>query len=443
VGSRVALIAGLVVTLLSAPVATPAAQAQLLPPVDPLTPGGDHTSEDHAYHDHTREVLYDEASGTPITLTGARFERAGLSGADLRFVQAGGASFDRALLSAADLSDGVLTGASLRETLAGCLPDPDPGAVDPPPLCTRFDRADLAAAELVAADLRGASLLSASLVGADLGRASLARADLTRADFASARLDSADLSQSELAGASFAGAVLDWATLYEAATPCTSDAPAVCASFSGARLRRANLRRGVFDGVAFVGGADLSWASLDEGSYASADFAGAELQGAILDGADFFGASFANASLRSVRASCLPPPEVTADGTEAAPSCARFDSASFDSADLTGAWLRGASLREARLPGADFASDLGAGSCPSSQPVDLRGADLAAADLSEAIHFDVGCILVDATTNHDPRTRFPPGFDPVAAGLPEPSSTLAQAAALLALSGLIRRARRA
>lgn len=70
---------------------------------------------------------------------------------------------------------------------------------------------------------------------------------------------------------------------------------------------------------------------------------------------------------------------------------ARLDEADLSGADLRGADLRGASLLEA----------------------DLSGADLRGADLTGARHISMALLR---RSTHDASTRWPSGFDPVAAG---------------------------
>ena len=106
--------------------------------------------------------------------------------------------------------------------------------------------------------------------------------------------------------------------------------------------------------------------------------------------------------------------------------------------------LRGASLLDVELAGVDL------------RGADLRGADLCGADFSRAVNFQQGCILVDASTEYDAATKFPPGFELLdeltlgpctpalgssAIPIPEPGRTWLQATALALLALLAYRRR--
>jgi uncharacterized protein YjbI with pentapeptide repeats len=203
-------------------------------------------------------------------------------------------------------------------------------------------------------NLRKVDLFRANLPGAPLQAAILIEAHLERADLRTARLESADLAGAHLEGADLADAHLERAVLRGA-------------HLEGVDLADAHLERAVLRG-AYLEAADLAGAHLE-----AADLADAHLQRAVLRGAHLHRAILDHVDL---------------------------EQAALGEADLRGARLERAGLRDAHLEGADLAG------------AHLEGADLAGAHLGEA---DLrGAHLAAATYSRE--TRWPPGFDPGAAG---------------------------
>jgi hypothetical protein len=154
-------------------------------------------------------------------------------------------------------------------------------------------------------------------------------------------------------------------------------------------------RRGCQDSVALYG-ADLRSVELPGAFLVGVDWPEVDLRGADLRGAVLERANLSYADLRA------------ADLRRALLAGATLAFADLRGADLRGADLRGTPPEEADLRRADF------------RGADLRGADLRGADLREAnlrrADFR-GADLGDARYN--PGTRWPRGFDPVAAGATE------------------------
>jgi hypothetical protein len=140
------------------------------------------------------------------------------------------------------------------------------------------------------------------------------------------------------------------------------------ADFSGANLAGANFYVAILEGADFSG-AHLAGAGLIRANLEGADLAGANLRGANLYGAILWGANLTGADL----------------------AAAYLDGADLTGANLVEANLTGVDLIRANLTGAD-----------------LAGANLVMADLT-------GVNLYGATA--DQNTRWPDGFDPVAAGV--------------------------
>jgi uncharacterized protein YjbI with pentapeptide repeats len=150
------------------------------------------------------------------------------------------------------------------------------------------------------------------------------------------------------------------------------------ASFSRAflsvsRFRQASLRRTSFD-RAVMTGSNLAFADLDGASFFEASLGNASFQGAKLELAGFFCASADKAMFYGAKL------------TKANLIRGRFEGASFSSADLSGAILGSADFSNAMFQGAK-----------------LENVDLGRVTLTNA--------------EYDDKTVFPPGFDPVAAGM--------------------------
>ncbi len=137
---------------------------------------------------------------------------------------------------------------------------------------------------------------------------------------------------------------------------------------SGANLERANLSNAALSKKANLRDADLRGANLRGAQLDTADLRGANLDNADLHGANLFEANLSHADLRG--------------------------------ANLTGALLLFANLRGANLSG-----------------LDLKGADLLCADLRNANLSESNLSGVDVSGAHyNADTKWPEGFDPVAAG---------------------------
>jgi uncharacterized protein YjbI with pentapeptide repeats len=152
-------------------------------------------------------------------------------------------------------------------------------------------------------------------------------------------------------------------------------------------LRHANLQR------AYLYAADLQEANLDSADMQGADLYSADLHGATLVDADLEGANLELADLRQVNLD-------GADLQKAFLNSAELQCAVLQ-ADLRGASLYDADLQEATLGDADLRG-------ANLYSADLRGTDLHEANLGEAE-------LRGARADGD--TRWPSGFDPVAAGV--------------------------
>ena len=148
---------------------------------------------------------------------------------------------------------------------------------------------------------------------------------------------------------------------------------------SGADLRKVASKIAVVDlSEADLSGADLSWANLSGAKLCGADLRGADLRGAGLMLADLRGVKLEGANLR---------------GTELHEADLR--GAHLRGVDLHGDMLAGAKLRVADLSGANLSE-------ATLSWADLSWANLEGANLREAIY--------------DNATKWPDGFDPVAAG---------------------------
>jgi uncharacterized protein YjbI with pentapeptide repeats len=195
----------------------------------------------------------------------------------------------------------------------------------------------------------------------DNRRLDLRGANLSHADLRGAPLGDANLSDANLNGANLTGADLFNAYLFNA-------------DLRGANLSDANL------GYAHLGAANLSGANLGGANLSHADLRGANLSDANLGDANLGDANLSGANLGGANL-----------------SHADLRAADLRDADLTGADLRDADLRDADLTGADLRGGL--------QRVGARygGADLTGTDLRGA--------------KYSADTKFPPNFDPKAAGM--------------------------
>lgn len=144
-------------------------------------------------------------------LSGAKFVRARLQGADLRGVNLDRADLRGVVLRHAQLQDAQLRDANLSPAKklnsltrsAGFSAPSSNGA----PCGQQCQGADLSGANLVGANLTGANLQGANLTGANLTLANLQDAVLTSANLTGATLTSAQLSHTNLSETNFMGAI--------------------------------------------------------------------------------------------------------------------------------------------------------------------------------------------------------------------------------------------
>ncbi|MFZ8925679.1 MAG: pentapeptide repeat-containing protein [Candidatus Nanopelagicales bacterium] len=137
-------------------------------------------------------------------LSGAKFARAKLHGADLRGARLDKANFRGVVLRHADLREASLKGANFSPT------NPRGRLVRSTPACDpNCQRANLAYANLAGADLTDANFTGAQL----------AYANLTGANLTDANLTDANLAYANLTGAALSGAILTDAQLYCATMP--------------------------------------------------------------------------------------------------------------------------------------------------------------------------------------------------------------------------------
>jgi len=144
-------------------------------------------------------------------LSGAKFVRARLHGADLRGVNLDRADLRGVVLRHAQLQDAQLRDANLSPARnlipltrsAGVSAASSNGA----PCGQQCQGADLSGANLLGANLSGANLMGANLTGANLTAANLQKAILTNADLTGATLTSALLGGSNLSETNFTGAI--------------------------------------------------------------------------------------------------------------------------------------------------------------------------------------------------------------------------------------------
>jgi uncharacterized protein YjbI with pentapeptide repeats len=154
------------------------------------------------------------------------------------------------------------------------------------------------------------------------------------------------------------------------------------ADLHGADLRGEDLRD------ADLTGANLREADLRGAILCDAELSGADLQEADLSDADLTGTNLREANLRGAKL-----------------RNAELSGADLQGVDLSGADLRDANISNAKMSGAILveANLIGA---------DLSSADLSGADMSQAHLFEADLRV----TKYDRYTRWPEGFDPVAAG---------------------------
>lgn len=167
---------------------------------------------------------------------------------------------------------------------------------------------------------------------------------------------------------------------------------------------------------AWAQGKDLSGQDLQK-----ADFNGQDLSGANLSGANLLLANFKNAILKG------------ADLRDADLRSANFNGADLSGADLTGARVDSASFQEAKLAKANLAGLVfhmtslfravlqeanlsGTKGLDDVREANLLRADLRGADLSATAHYGLGNARMRGA-RYNAATRWPPAFDPAAAGL--------------------------
>jgi uncharacterized protein YjbI with pentapeptide repeats len=155
---------------------------------------------------------------TGWTLAGANYSEAKLDYSVMRGVQATSVNFERANLTGADMRGAVLTNAKLADAVfAG----------------TRLQEISATGADLRRALLHGASLQDAVMIGANFEDAELIIARLEGADLSAANFEGAMLDRANLRGAIFNGANFTDARF--------NGADVTGASFKDARFPGANL----------------------------------------------------------------------------------------------------------------------------------------------------------------------------------------------------------
>ncbi len=188
----------------------------------------------------------------------------------------------------------------------------------------------------------------------------------------------------------------------------TGASPAISlrgANLIGAKLSHADLRGADLSGAdlseASLDGADLRGAKLNDADLTKTEFAGANLSGAklnvaYLSEAWMLGSNLSKTELR--RAYLGEASLVGADFGEADLSEADLNNATLCNANLSGVNLRGADLRGVNLAGAN-----------------LCGADLSGANLNRAGLWGMNDADLRVAAIYDDRTKWPDGFDPIAA----------------------------
>jgi uncharacterized protein YjbI with pentapeptide repeats len=279
-------------------------------------------------------------------------------------------------------------------------------------------------------DLTDASFRSSCLDNARLDEANLTNANLQSASLRDANLRGANLTgisfyKTVLAGADLTGAVID-RTQYNGTVGLAKEQ-----LYSTANYQEQDLR-----------GLWMHWTDLS-----GWDFSGQDLTDANLCAADLTDANLANANLTSTRffsIECSPWALANADFSGAIvvrANLTRATRAGFTKEQLysTASWQQ-KDLREIKLGGNDLAGvdfheqDLSAASLGGSTLTDanlsgailanaslgdLAGADLTGANLKNTYLLGSGLETAsfDATTIYNQWTKFPDGFDPLAAGL--------------------------
>ncbi|XXF80721.1 pentapeptide repeat-containing protein [Myxococcaceae bacterium GXIMD 01537] len=274
-------------------------------------------------------------------LTGARFDKAFIPGADLT-----GAVLARVDLSATDASRTKLPGATLEgATLAGA----------------RFQKAGLAGANLkgirtdASTDLRGADLSAANLLGSDLRGVTLDGAKLDKANLT--RIVADERTRAE--GASFLEADLTEACL-------TNSTLLRGVALSGVRAPRASLAGAKLNGTDFTG-VDLTGATLSSGSADARDpchctpekgpaLCGVTaVQGAVFKNANLYGANLSYTDFRGVSLEAVDLRAAKLDRTDL--RSATMLKAKLAGVDLRTAILSGAVLIEANLSDANLSGN--------------------------------------------------------------------------------------
>jgi uncharacterized protein YjbI with pentapeptide repeats len=187
------------------------------------------------------------------------------------------------------------------------------------------------------------------------------------------------------------------------------DARLVDADFVDADLSRAILRS-EFDGADFTR-ATMTGSRLNGSTSTGVIFVDADLRGSFHDdvflyNSDFRNANFAGAALFEFSG-------VDSDFRGAVFQDGVFGAAGFGITNFHGSDLRGVDFGNLDVPHTNFSD------------ADFRGANLRGTNFLPAYDSPFEGALFDATTIYDSATVFPPGFDPVAAGLtlvPEPST---------------------
>lgn len=227
----------------------------------------------------------------------------------------------------------------------------------------------------------------------------------TRGDLSGFTFSGRDLSNSFLGGLQFTKAIFSGADLRGSSF--------TCAKMSGA----------IFSPTLPRGNEINQYGSLlREATLGATDFAGADLSNAAMRELDLSTSNldFTTLASASISGSQLPQSllNVDADGANLSGSTvgrARWYNVSLRGANLSGAKLVDAELGGTDLPSAVYNED-------QYGPVDLRGADLTSTDLSGAELS--GAVLTGAIA--DDKTRWPSGFDPIAAGVNAAGSSSSQ-----------------